>query len=455
MIWGKPRRAEDIDIGSKKIRPASLLPETYALGCPDLSPEGKELLFTAETSGGTSEIRVSKNRDGSASTSVTPGADPLWMGTGEEFLYELDGTHPAMFSLATMKFSLLPDPGLGGGETISGKAVSRSTGKVAILYFNEQVRYALAVYNPGESNHRTFMVPAARRVEFETATDRLLVSYDPSVRLSSMTEVDWRSGTSRHLGRYPGLELADALPNGNAELIVLGRQLSSDVWLVQGGTRRRLTSDGRNLTAALSPNGDVLVSKLLDDGRSTIWRQASDGTTRELTSGPNDVSPGFSSDGRSWAYVDYARKSLMLCSAARWTCELLRSDENLPGWPRFSPGGNLLAYVTQSKVPHLTVMSLRDRTTRQISAVHAKCPPEWSSPTTLWELEGTAEQYAWVERDVISGAKTGKRAELGVGHDPEESGCAPPSDRPDSGSLQRVRIESQEKDQLLKVALRR
>jgi hypothetical protein len=65
-------------------------------------------------------------------------------------------------------------------------------------------------------------------------------------------------------------------------------------------------------------------------------------------------------------------------------------------------------------------------------------------------LEGTAKQYAWVERNASSGSKTGRTEELGVGQDPEEKSCWSPEDRPDS-QAPRVTIETEEHDQLLSV----
>src|SRR4029079_19167212 len=57
LVWGNPRKAEDISIDSGTRHPAALVPEAYASGCPDLSPDRRELLFTASTAAGGAEIR--------------------------------------------------------------------------------------------------------------------------------------------------------------------------------------------------------------------------------------------------------------------------------------------------------------------------------------------------------------------------------------------------------------
>ena len=77
LIWGSPRRAEDIRADSGARRPAPLVREAYSVGCPDLSPDGRELLFTANTAAGAAEIRHSNNPNGNDAKQVTPGADPI------------------------------------------------------------------------------------------------------------------------------------------------------------------------------------------------------------------------------------------------------------------------------------------------------------------------------------------------------------------------------------------
>ena len=49
LIWGSPRTAENVDLNSGARRSASLVSDAYLTGCPDLSPDRRELLFTAHT----------------------------------------------------------------------------------------------------------------------------------------------------------------------------------------------------------------------------------------------------------------------------------------------------------------------------------------------------------------------------------------------------------------------
>src|SRR5262249_27234721 len=97
LIWGNPRKADDVDIPTGARKPGKLVGEAYSIGCPDLSPNGRELLFTASTAVGGAEIKRSTSPDGSVAESVTPGSDPIWSPSGEEFVYNIDGAHAAIF----------------------------------------------------------------------------------------------------------------------------------------------------------------------------------------------------------------------------------------------------------------------------------------------------------------------------------------------------------------------
>ncbi len=449
VVWGRPRRAEEVDILTGSRRPANLVPDAYAFGCPELSPTRRALLFTAQTVAGTTEIRMSTKPDGSQSISLTPGSEPVWMASGDQFLYNLDGQHPALFSLPTMTFILLADPELGGHQMIGELAASPTSRRLAVLFITEDAKYVATVYDGDNfGHHRSFLVPAARSIRFDPISDGILIPYNRSASSSTMTLLDWRRGTSHHLGWYPGAELL-AVRFGGGEAVLLGRKRSKDVWLYDHGKRRRLTSDGQNYSAAMSSSGELLISKLRADGEMSIWRHRIDGTALRVTGGPDDVCPEFSADGRAWAYVDYARKSIMLCSSDNDRCSVAYLEENLPLWLRFSPDGSMLAYVTQAQTSQLMVLSVRERTVSPVAPVHRHCAPVWSSGTTLWALEGSAGHFSWVERRAIDGATTGKQSEFDGA--PEGDECWPGIGNRDSPFLPRLRVETDETAQLLRI----
>ncbi len=109
LVWGSPRRAEEIEIASGRRRSGNLQSETYAVGCPQHSPDGKRLLFTALNGAGTTEIRISNHPDGAQAATTVSGFEPLWLPSGEEFAYNVDPFHAAVFVLPTSSSTLLSD----------------------------------------------------------------------------------------------------------------------------------------------------------------------------------------------------------------------------------------------------------------------------------------------------------------------------------------------------------
>jgi hypothetical protein len=460
LVWGIPRRAEDVDLATGRRRPSQLAPETYAIGCPQPSFRRDKLLFPARNGAGTMEIRLSNRADGRDATTVTSGFEPLWLPSDDEFVYNVDSFHAAVFLMATSSSSLLSDPDPAARRPILEKAASFRGSEVALLFGSSRREELVAIYGGGELTLlKTFAVPRGHGIGFDGMSDHLFVSYRRSASASALTELDWREGTLRNLASYPGFDLISAFRN-DGETVLLGRHRSNDAWLYGSDGRRRLTSDGENFSAAMSATGDLLLSKQGGDGGMSIWWQGRDGATREISPGPFDVTPQFGPDGRSWLYVDYMRQSIMLCSSDTGLCREFRHDEALPVWPRFSPDGKSIAYVTQMKVPKLVVVSLEDGTVKELGDAYCQCPPVWSSATRIWSLGGAARHTFWSERDLTTGARTGRQVEVGGDEintgraSVDEVQCWPSHAQPGSAFFMPLRVETEESSRLLRVAPR-
>ena len=456
VIWGTPRRAEDIDVATGSRRPSRLLAETYAAGCPQLSPRGDRLLFSAPTTAGASEIKLSSAADGADAVTVTPGIEPVWLRNGEEFLYSIDPYHAAVFSLPTMGFNLLPDPGLGGRQVVTEKVASRDQDVIAVQFVDQNSRTAVAVYEGGAPILRTTMIlPSVFEIAFDRSDD-LLVSFRPSRVRSTLAALGWRNHSFRHIGRYPDFELLRGHRTANGALVALARHRTSDAWLYGAGGKRKVSDDGITLSGAVSQRGDILLGKRSDEGIVAIWLRGSDGIPRQVTEGPLDVRPDFSPDARSWAYVDYARKNIMLCTGMPSPCRVLLTDDHLPSWPRFSPDGANLAYVTQVGTQRVMVVSLQTGAVKEVGPAFSQCPPVWSTATKLWTFEGSPKRYFWAEREVQTGVSTGRRIELGdtmndAVQDPDESRCWPPSAQADNERFPRLRVETDERFRIIRL----
>jgi hypothetical protein len=102
----------------------------------------------------------------------------------------------------------------------------------------------------------------------------------------------------------------------------------------------------------------------------------------------------------------------MICTTGTDRCRVLRRDEILPTWPRFSPDGSKVAYVRNGTVSQLMAFSVSDGKEWQLGATHWQCPPVWSSPNNVWAFEGSAGGYAWVEKELETGLRTGRRVQV-------------------------------------------
>ena len=119
----------------------------------------------------------------------------MWLKNGEEFVYSMDATHAAIFFAPDeMKFRLLTDPDLGGTQTILGKSANAQSNAFAIMYYDNDVQWAVAAYAGAGLNERTTLaVPAAQN--FRLTEDGLFVF--PREPHSPLAALDWRRAAFR------------------------------------------------------------------------------------------------------------------------------------------------------------------------------------------------------------------------------------------------------------------
>jgi hypothetical protein len=449
VVWGAPRSAEDVDLATGKRSPAPWRPDVYRSSCPETSADGKRLLYTARNKAGATEILMSTSTDGGSATAVTYGADPLWLRSSDELVYDADASHVALFSVPTMTSTFLPELTLGGHLAIGAKAVNHTGTALVELLYNERAEPIAAVMSgrPFEEV-AAFRVPVGSVVQFADEGDDLLISLPTVSGAGDLVSMDWRRGRSVRLARYGDFQLQFFRRTSTGEAAVANKS-SRDVWLEEGAGRRRLTYDGQNYTAAMSPAGVLLVSKRSGSGAFAIWRQAAEGPAERLTEGPDDVEPAVSADSKHWAYVDYKRMSIMLCEAESKECRVLRRDGLLPSWPMFSQDGALIAYLTQLNSPQLTVISTQDGSVVGSWNAHFQCPPIWSSVTTVWSLESSPGGYAWSEREV-TGKRTGRQfTATSENLEPGEVQCFPKALAVDRPLVRPVTIETVETSRVI------
>jgi len=440
VVWGEPRRAEDIDIASGRRAPTALPSETYETDCPQLSPTGTSLLFTRLSTGTAPEIMLGKP-DGGDATVLTSGSEPRWLPHGDEFLFNVNTGYVGLFSVPTMASTLFSDNRGQVTRYIYKKTVSSSGNTVAISYHGDELYRLLEVHSLPDMNLvASWRVPLSiRGVAFNGEVLTLSDVDTPG----TLDILDWRTGAAHRSGFLPSSAVESIFDAPGESKVILSSAKDSDVWLFDDANNsRRLTHDGRNYGASWSPTGDVLVSHRFENGQFAIFRYDVNGRSKQITNGPFDATPSFSRDGSAWVYSDYPRKTIMLCEGD--SCRPARVErERLPGWPTISPDRQHIAYVDQGGSKHLNVVNTDGSSKRDLGPTAIQCAPVWTSATALWAYSGPGRNRKWEEIDIASGMKTG-RWRSATTLDLDVADCNVGAESPGSPFFQHARTISKE-----------
>jgi serine/threonine protein kinase len=407
VIWGNPSRAEELDLDTGRRKPARLLPETFAEGCPELSPDGRKVLFVRSEDVGT-YVFMGAGPDGRSARKIVKGSRPKWLPSGEEFVFDLDSRHPAVFSLPTGELTVLGE-GLTGTRQLAEKAVDPSGRYLALRYFDDANNNRIVIEAQGTfESQATFVVPSsALRLGFVGRGPKLTFTLYGSDGSAELIEADWRHGSIWRMGKVPGADIVGVLdtPRG---AVVLSRQIRLDAWLDASDRPVQLTHDGTSDGGAMSRRGDLLIQRFLDDRRYVIALRGAEGRDRLLTTGPLDLSPSFFADSDRWVYSNYQTQQIFQCRLSTSTCASLYREPSTAAWPTVDPFGERIAYVTLLNAPRLRVLSLATSVARDLGPVLNECPPVWVPGGHLWALQSTEPQTTWAEFDVTAGLRTGE-----------------------------------------------
>jgi WD40 repeat protein len=423
IVWGEPRRAEDVDWTSGRRSPANLPEETFRLACPEVAPDGRRLLFAAPSDAGGAVIKIAESASAQTSAVVTSGNNPVWI-DNQEFAYDIDSSHVAVFSLANHALALLADAKMAAAFAVGDKAVSPDGRSLAVLYTGSADR-AIALFDLSTFKQpRVFEMSGASHLRFNPDGRELLVSVDLAAGSSSLVSTKMETGEAELVGKYSDFDLSFVRVVAGHDWLV-ARRMRSDAWTEGSGQLRRLTTDGRTYSATIRQSGDLLVSRHAESGRLNIWKISPAGDERQLTFGTVDVSPAFSPAGTRWAYADYAQRAIMLCDGfSNDSCRKLWSNEAVATGPSFSPDGRSLAIVSQLRVPRVSILSVSDGAVRSSWDSVRQCPPIWSEQGKVWSLEQSNSELRWLEYE-DSGAKTGRSLPAGSPNAPGDP-CWPP-----------------------------
>ena len=411
FVWGRPSHAKDVETHTGQRKPSPLVPAAYAEGCPDVSPDGRRMVYTGHTPDGRAFAFVSSHADGSAGVPVVPiaepsvNSDPTWLPDGESFSYEIDLKNMGVFSVETSRSTVLPRPTLSSSSLDRRHVVGNRIFVSAMITVDGDKTELVGFGWPSLTEEVRFRL-SGQILDLESRDGTTFYYWRTSSEGdNSMLEYDLLGKRAFKIGfvprqaiRYPrfvtdGLSFATTKSLSDLEL-----RDSTGVWV-------QITRDadllvpalcGQDIVASTHSNGSLVVVRLDRGGR----------LIRQMTTGPFDWEPVCTSDGRAFFYLDYARRgAIVRCDDTG--CRTIMKEG--AGSLSISPDDQRLAYVALSNRGAIVRwMSSSGGEAHDIEESANSCDPGWSSEGTLWVFRRKGKGWVWIEMDADSGRPTGK-----------------------------------------------
>jgi protein kinase-like protein/WD40 repeat protein len=409
FVWGSPQRAEDFDLVTRRRSRPPLVPAAYAEGCPDLSPDGKRLVYQGRASDGRAFAFLSEHPDGRDAVPVVQTAEPsmasepTWLADGQTFSFDVDTKHVGVFSTAARRVNVLGDLPAPSFVTMFRHVIDN---RVFIgTYFETLETEVVGISVPSLKEDLRFRV-ASMLLDLRREGEKMYFVQTPHSRGSHIAELDVASRTVRVLGRVP-YQLVRSPMLVDDGLAFISVRLASDLWFRKpNGTFANLTNSGGVMDGNRCGR-DLIIARELDAGRIVIERLDGAGKHIERVSeGPADWSPACAPDGKTWFYRPHAP----LPSIRR--CDRHGCREIYQGYAiglAASPDGRRLAFVVMDARGSVAQwISADGGPTHEVAETETSCPVGWATAHTLWVSRRRDGKILWTEVDADTGRETGK-----------------------------------------------
>ncbi len=407
FVWGSPPRAEDIDTVTRKRVPSPLQPAAYAEGCPDVSPDGKRLVYQGHAKDGRAVAFLSQHPDGKDAVPVVQTAEPsmssepLWLADGQTFSYDIDNRHAGVFSTSANRMYVLPETTPDSSGTIFRSVIGN---RVMVASWDKNLGMELAGFLvPQLKNDVRFRV-SEWGVDFAFDGSRFYFASQGPRKREVIVAVDLAEHSARKIGGIRQQSVRQPLFT-EMGLFFLSKRDVSDLFVRDENGKLRRVTNGERIVSA-KPCGDDLVISKRDGERAIVERIDRRGTTLKVLSSGPDASATCSPDGRVWCYSHSGPPvSIRRCN------DLGCRDLVVGGvaFPYVSPDGRRVAFVEfELRAPIVKWISIDGGEVHEVSETETGCPAGWASPKTLWVSRRYGSKIVWKEVDADSGRETGK-----------------------------------------------
>ncbi len=442
LVWASRSRPVDVDLESGRTSPASLLPETYEFECPQLSPDGRSLLFTRRGGNDQRRIMLSHTADGSGAEELTEGNRPIWLPSGNEFVFDSDSRRAGIYTLAGKRI-LFPDSPP-AQKTLFDKAVDDRSERVALLFREKSMQTRVEIYDYASLSLLETMAFDLRInwISFDPARRRFQISAEEPAR---RTVAELSTGRAERIARFAGADIHRIMRATNGLAFLTNKATNSIFLKSPDGEEKLLFTPGAFFQPSASSTGDVLAQQKLSDGRWIIVASSRPGEVRALTEGPEDAQPAFVGR-RSFAYLSLRQNAVVLCALVDRgapTCRQLLTDPLAPSALFPSPDGSLIGYLTNyGSSLRIRVMPSSGGDMRDLASATLGCIPSWATDHSLWIY--SPAQKGWVETEALTGAVTGRV------HATKATKQSPCPDRPagDDNPSYRLRVDTSRSTEL-------
>jgi tRNA A-37 threonylcarbamoyl transferase component Bud32 len=405
FVWGSPPRAEDVDTVTRKRVPSPLVPAAYAEGCPDLSPDGKRLVYQGHVPDGRAFAFLSEHPGGKDAVPVVPTAEPTmsseptWLADSQTFSYDVDSRHMGVFSTASRHVRVLSE------GTLQPYTLFRSVAG--------NVVFVSAVLDVGHTEVTGIRLPSLERVAGvrlnEFALDVRSVGallYYAGTGASGLVEVDPVRHSARRMGRIPQQLLGHPIFLADA-LLFVSVERASCLAERQADGSVPCRQHGKGIRFANHCGRDLIVSREVENGRIVVERVDSTGRViKGLTGEGSERSPACLPNGKVWFLsAGEAKPQIMRCDDLGCRRLVERASFGLS----VSPDGTRLAFMTHEKQgPIVEWMNVDGGEIHAVAETETGCDAGWGSAQTLWVSRRRDGKVTWTEIDADSGAETGR-----------------------------------------------